>query len=224
MNAVPLTLAGHEIPDSLDLVRRYAGLPWSGGEPETWAWPFYDEVPSELDDVVTVVDVLAASVLHPGLSRAELTFFVDRAGALAEWLRAVDPEEMLWFASDDVLMHLDRLGELAAEGVPLSLITKVLHRKRPDLVPLLDRHVIDRYRPVTGEHRGELAWPHVVRAIRADLEAPEDRLVLSVAAAEVRNEVTERRQLASKPWCSLLRYLDIAAWMDARTNEVGGRP
>ena len=33
-------------------------------------------------------------------------FFVDRAGELTDWLRAVDPEGMLWFAGDDVLVGL----------------------------------------------------------------------------------------------------------------------
>lgn len=42
MEDLPFVAAGREVPRALDRVRRYCGLPWSGGPPETWAWQFYD--------------------------------------------------------------------------------------------------------------------------------------------------------------------------------------
>ena len=69
-----IVAGGRELPDALDRIRRYCGLPWSGGAPETWAWHFDDEVPTADDDDVIPTDVLCASSLHPGLSRADLAF------------------------------------------------------------------------------------------------------------------------------------------------------
>jgi hypothetical protein len=37
MNDLPIVVAGRTIPDGVDRVRRYCGLPWSGGTGETWA-------------------------------------------------------------------------------------------------------------------------------------------------------------------------------------------
>ncbi len=45
---LPIVAAGREIPDALDRIRRYCGLRWSGGPPETWAWPYFDTVTSAL--------------------------------------------------------------------------------------------------------------------------------------------------------------------------------
>lgn len=48
MNDLPIVAAGREIPDGLDRIRRYCGLSWSGGEPETWAWRYYDVIPAPM--------------------------------------------------------------------------------------------------------------------------------------------------------------------------------
>ncbi len=81
MNSIPIQVGGRDVPDTLHHIRRYCGLTWSGGSPETWAYRYFDLVPGESPDEVTSVDVLAAASLHPGLSRTDLGFFVDRTGA-----------------------------------------------------------------------------------------------------------------------------------------------
>jgi len=218
MTSIPLRVGGRLIADTADLVRRFAGLPWSGGPPETWAWDYYDAVPSDQgDDTVSPVDVLAAGVLHPGLSRSDLAFFRDRSPDLRSWLSQIPLDDDLqsttgWLTDNVQLEHLDELAHLA-DGIQLTLLTKVLHRKRPAFVPLLDRHLIDRYRPLTGERRAVEAWPKVLRCLRDDLAAPEDRVALATAAGEI-------SEAASRGGCvatiSVLRYVDIAVWMSAR--------
>jgi hypothetical protein len=207
--ALPLAAAGRVVPDAVDNVRRYAGLDWSGGPPEVWAFAYYDMVPTEHDDVVTRIDVLAASVLHPGLSRAELAFFVEQASDLSAWLATVDPDQRLWDGDAQTLQQLDDLVGFA-DQVPLTLLTKVLHRKRPGLIPLLDRHVVDWYRPVTGERRPIAAWPKLIRAIRNDLGTPEQRLIVAVANGSALKGFDGEVEM------SMLRFVDIAIWMASR--------
>ena len=218
MGPISFTVGGRLIADTADLVRRYAGLPWSGGPPEVWAWPYYDLVPSAPDNTVTPLDVLAAGALHPGLSRRDLAFFVERSADLAAWLAVVPTDEAqepatLWFADDGLLDHVGELARLA-DGVQLTLLSKVLHRKRPGVVPLLDRHIVDRYRPVTGERRPIEAWPGVLRGIRDDLASPEDRFVLLMAASEIARESAGPDGEATD--LGLLRFIDIAVWMESR--------
>ena len=205
MNHIPIHVGGRDVPDALDRIRRYCGLTWSGGSPETWAYRYFDLVPSELPDEVTSVDVLAAAALHPGLSRSDLAFFVDRADDLTDWLRSVPVDAELQFADSDLLAHLDAL--LGLDGVSITLSSKVLHRKRPSLIPLLDRHIIDWYRPVTGERSATLAWAPIIRAMQQDLVGDVNGSLTRIADAL-------RPELASPP--PAVRLIDIAIWMGSQ--------
>lgn len=219
MTATPFRVGGRLIADAADHVRRYAGLPWSGGEPEVWAWNYYDGVPSDPDaDAITPVDVLAAGALHPGLSRSDLAYFQHRAADIRTWLSEIPadgetPSATLWLADDALLGHVDTLATLA-DGVQLTLLSKVLHRKRPNVVPLLDRHIVDRYRPLTGERRPTEAWPKVLRCLRDDLASDTERSNHLATVDEIRREATQRS--GHRCEISLLRYLDIAVWMETR--------
>jgi len=205
MNHIPIQVGGRDIPDALDRIRRYCGLPWSGGSPETWAYKYFDLVPSESPDEVTPVDVLAAAALHPGLSRSDLAFFVDRADDLSGWLRRVPVDAELRSADSELLAHLDALIDF--DDVSITLLSKVLHRKRPSLIPLLDRHIIDWYRPVTGERSATLAWAPIIRAMQHDLIGDGNGSLSAIADAL-------RPELASPP--SAIRLIDIAIWMGAQ--------
>ena len=72
-----LVLAGVPSPHAVDRVRRYCGLPWSGGPPETWAFRYFDAIETD-GDRLEPTDVVSAAALHPGVSRSDLTFFHDR--------------------------------------------------------------------------------------------------------------------------------------------------
>ena len=205
MNTIPIRVGGRDVPDALDRIRRYCGLTWSGGSPETWAYRYFDLVPSESPDEVTPVDVLAAAALHPGLSRSDLAFFMDRADDLSGWLRSVPADAELRTADSDLLAHLDALAEY--DGASLTLLSKVLHRKRPSLIPLLDRHIIDWYRPVTGERSATLAWAPIIRSMQQDLIGDANGSLTRIADAL-------RPELASPP--SAIRLIDIAIWMGAQ--------
>ena len=76
-----------------------------------------------------------------------------------------------------------------------------------DPAGLVDRHVVDRYRPVTGERRPLEAWPGLIEALAADLERNAESLaaIRSVLWGELGADV------------SALRVCDIAIWMEARS-------
>ena len=205
MNNIPIQVGGRNVPEALDRIRRYCGLTWPGGAPETWAYRYFDLVPSESPDEVTPVDVLAAAALHPGLSRTDLAFFVDRADDLSDWFRSVPVETELRTADANLLSHLDALVDF--DGVSITLFSKVLHRKRPSLIPLLDRHIIDWYRPVTSQRSATLAWSPIIRAMQQDLIGDANGSLTAIADAL-------RPELASPP--SAIRLIDIAIWMGAQ--------
>lgn len=201
-----VSLAGHPAVPIWDKVSRYCGLPWSGGPPEVWAFRYYDTIPMSIDDTVTPTDVAAAAVLHPGLSRADLAFFVENNAQLAAWLREIPSDVPMHHLSDDTIRHIVSLA--GWPGVSMSLLSKVLHRKRPLAIPLLDRHVIDLYRPITGLRNAAEAFPAIVRELRNDFERGAFDVLESAA-----NEVGRQTGITS----SALRLADIVIWTGAAT-------
>ena len=200
-----LRLAGRTVDEVWDRLLRYCGLPWSGGDPETWAYRYYDLVETD-PDRVTQVDVLSAAALHPGFSKGDLGYFWEAAGELERWLAPLPHDLVLRDADESVLAHLSELSGWA-DAPTVTLLSKVLHRKRPALIPLVDRHILDWYRPVTGERTAAAAWPGLVRALKADLGG-ENALLLAILNVELENRL--ERPLTH------LRLADIAVWMGAQ--------
>ena len=199
--SVDLVLGGVPSPNALDHVRRYCGLPWSGSPPETWAYRYFDAIETD-SDRLDPIDVVSAAALHPGVSRADLAFFHDRRSEIDSWLHRIPCE--LQLAHSDGDGALDELIDF--EPPSFTLFTKVLHRKRPGFVPMVDRHALDRYRPITGERQALRAWPALAHALRADLQRNEVQLAALSTTIEV--ELGHR--------VSWLRLCDIVIWMDAR--------
>lgn len=202
-----LVLGGRTVEGVWDRVRRYCGLAWSGGPAETWAYRFYDVIDTDTQ-AVGPVDVVAAAALHSGLSRSDLAYFHDHSSDLAAWLKVIPTDVVLRDADDSLIYHLG--GISAWEAAPsVSLLTKVLHRKRPGLVPLVDAHVLDWYRPVTGERSARRAWPGLLRALRTDLQG-QNALRLAIMNIELEKHL-------GRP-VSHLRLVDIALWMGGHTK------
>lgn len=214
MNDLPIVAAGREVPDALDRVRRYCGLAWSGGQPETWAWHYFDAVATPHDDVVAPTDVVCAASLHPGLTRDDLAYFREESESLTSWLRMIPVDARLWELTDAQLRHLATLPEL--DPPSLSLTTKVLHRKRPHSVPLLDRHVIDWYRPVTHKRAATEAWGPLIETMGEEEQDDERRLLFAIAAGGLESELWPDLAVDDRPRMSWLRIADIAIWMGSR--------
>lgn len=215
MTDLPIVAAGREVPEALDRIRRYCGLSWSGGPPETWAWHYFDTVPTSQDDVVTPVDVLCATALHPGLSRDDLSYFREQQDEVAAWLRRVPTGRKLWEISESDVEHIAALP-IALPGAPITLLSKVLHRKRPQAIPLLDRHVIDWYRPVTGKRAAVEAWGPLVREMRVEALDGERRLMTAIALNGIEQELWPGVEPDERPRLTWIRAVDIAIWMGSR--------
>lgn len=189
-----LQLANRPLLRAEDDLKRYVGLPWSGGDPEVWAYAYYDVIEDANPDHVLPLDVVAVAALHPPLKRSDLTWFVEHRAVLQEFLASVEDRDL----ADADPSSLDPLPAIAATGVDLSLLSKVLHRKRPKLIPLLDRRLTDWYR-FRVQGRGASAWPEVTRALAQDL-------------TENRQSLDTLRQIVP---LSQLRIADIAIWMES---------
>jgi len=178
-----------------------------------YAWPAYDidELPKQL----TATDLLASSMLSYPLRGdivAKLTGGADdEYVTLRQRLQAVIavpqdtiiPFERLtaddlfdrhtpgWGAVLDALTAAQDCSQLTSVAV-----TKILHRKRPDLVPIVDRRVRAFYG--TGS-----SYMPLFEAVRADLAAHRDL---------VRGWADQYHVPDGRPM-SLLRALDIVIWM-----------
>ena len=207
--SLPIAIAGRRLDRAFDRISRYCGLAWSGGPPETWAFRYYDTIVTDPNTIVPV-DVVCTSALHPGISRADLAWFQDNMTMLDEWLARVPNDDIgLSTADDDLLDHLAALATF--DGAPsIALLSKVLHRKRPRLIPLIDRHIIDRYRPITGQRTPASAWQPLLDALRADLTL-DNIIFLNTMALAIEEEAAIR--------LSYLRLIDIAVWMDGNEDR-----
>ena len=164
-----LELAGRRITDAEDLLRRYSGLPWSGGEPEVWAYSYYDTLPDSDPNDVGPIDVLAAAALHPKITRADLEWFANNRKLLQDLLVKLPDIDL----ADANPALVDAIPTVAGSDVELSLLSKVLHRKRPKLIPLLDRTLTGWYRRQLSS-QSAAAWPELVRALAEDLRGNAD--------------------------------------------------
>lgn len=88
----------------------------------------------------------------------------------------------------------------------LGLLTKVLHRLRPRLLPIDDRAVSRRYARAAGT-TGRLPFDALVAALRDDLRDPDNAAALDGTGGRLAAD------LAPAPVPTPLRLLDIAVWM-----------
>lgn len=208
MNDQQVFAAGRALPEALDRIRRYCGLPWSGGPSETWAWRYYDAV-ATASNLIGPVDVLCAAALHPGLSRDDLAWFHSCTDDIESWVQAIPIERPLAELNEVQLAHIASLPE-ALPGPALSLVTKVLHRKRPHAIPLLDRHIIDWYRPITRQRVAAKAWGPLVETMAEEDRQPDNPLATALT------KINDELAIANEPRLTLIRARDIAIWMGSR--------
>lgn len=185
---------------------------------DRFGYPAYDSFGSEGGPWrISDADLVAPVLLNAEMNSR--TFYALEAlrPHLERWLVRVPLDARLAEATDT---DLGVLGELFAvldeEDIPGlargSIVTKVMHRKRPAFIPLYDRFVDHCYRgapeaPIRYA-RGR-AWrefmPLLGSAIRDDL----------LAGSDFFDEVAA---LAKEPVITRLRALDIVAWYAGRTH------
>lgn len=145
--------------------------------------------------VVTLLDVTVPPVAVRGLLGH------DR-GHVARLLHAIDPDVDLWEADEDSIGAANALWGWVQNEYPQvgSVIAgKLLARKRPRLIPIVDQVVVDTLRALTGTY-----WDTIAHALSED-----DR----------RHLVDELRPGWLTPAVSTLRLLDVAIWMRGSLSE-----
>ncbi len=217
-----LHAAGAPIPDARQLVETYCGLPDSGGHRSHWAYAYFDAVDHDPDDVAPQ-DITACAALHARFSQPALDSFIRQRGRLRQLLTEIPADVDLADADDALLRHLEAIVSGLAEGsgeygpalpdTGRALVSKVLHRKRPRLIPMFDKAIADRYSRRLPDRRA-IRGPAFASLVRNDLADPWNREVL----AAIRSSLS--RGLADQSVPTNLRVLDISVWMDDHRDRI----
>ncbi|MDQ1053064.1 hypothetical protein QE394_000992 [Arthrobacter sp. SORGH_AS 212] len=181
------------------------------GRPGASAYPAYDGYPGSDGDLIGPQDLLAVALLN--VSNKPLKVYYGLQGQLEllnERLQSPNLKGSLRDASAATLEAIadlfDVLEEKPADNVKLTTLSKVLHRKRPDLLPLFDAKIRYCYTDCLGapvppkkkrsKRDYRLAW---LEALQHDLD-------------QQHAQWEEIAALAPDPKISTLRALDIIGW------------
>lgn len=173
----------------------------------------YDRLVTNSSAVLVDGDLLAPNLIGTEVDRDRfllLRELVPRLAGVADL-----PSVGLHEAGDGVLDEVAGLfavlddAPYAGRGVRGTILSKVLHRKRPDLVPLYDSRIFESYTaPGAIERSIHRSWREsmtlLLRQMRADLQAE----------AEAFEALTDVAQGAGVP-LTRLRILDVLVWRTA---------
>ncbi len=179
------------------------------------SFPAYDRLVTNGSPALVDGDLLAPNLIGTAVDR-------DRFLLLRELMPRLTgvgdlPAVALQDADDDVLDQVAALfavldeAPYAGRGVRGTILSKVLHRKRPDLVPLYDSRIFDSYTAPGALDRGAShTWREfmtgLLKAMRADLRSEQAAFAaLQALARGAGAEITR------------LRILDVLVW---RTTEA----
>ena len=178
-----------------------------------YAYPAYDLLVTNGGPALVDGDLLAPSLIGAEVDRARFALLrelMPRITGVAD-LPAVPIED----ADDAVLSEVAGLfavlddAPYAGRGVRGTILSKVLHRKRPDLVPLYDSRIFESYTaPGAIERSVHRTWREsmtmLLTQMRADLQAEEKAFDTLVATADAAGTPVTR-----------LRALDVLVWRTA---------
>lgn len=214
-----ITVGRHRL--SLDeahqVIERYTDVEQRASRPDFYAWPYYDRLHTgssalELNDG----DLLAPVLLNVNPGIHGFASLQRLKPALALLLSEVPPDVALAHkkATPEVV---DRVAELFSVldgprvlGVGGTTLSKVLHRKRPDLVPLRDKFIHDAYVPARVDRAARRTWADYFRLLTVEVQA------------DLRENKTGWKALCSIPaggGLTSLRALDIIAWHSGKAGR-----
>lgn len=184
--------------------------------PRTSAYPAYDGYPGSPGESVKPQDLLAVALLN--VSNNPIPVYYGLYSLMTPINQRLDDPALsgnLATADDETLKAIVRLfGVLEStptKYVRLTTLSKVLHRKRPDLLPLFDDNIRYCYSECEGS-----PVPYEEGRSRADyrrawLDALQDDLATQLPYWE------DIAAMAPGPKITPLRALDIIGW------EMGNR-
>lgn len=178
-----------DLPESRQLVSRYYD------EKGTFAGRLFDQLGQNSPNVFTRDDLLAVTLLDVRFTPTGIRSILgSEADVLAEELSRLPPNLALWDADDAQLDCAEPLWRrlVATPGVGEVIAGKLLARKRPRLIPIVDQVVIRVLGPAPENY-----W----RGIRGALQDT------------ARRERIEALRSNDSKGISQLRLLDSLVWM-----------
>jgi hypothetical protein len=178
-----------------------------------YAFPSYDRLVTNGSATLVDGDLLAPALIGAEVDRGRFALLREMLPALAG--NASLPPTPLEAADDalveqvaDLFAVLDA-APYAGKGVRGTIISKVLHRKRPDLVPLYDSRIFESYTaPGAIERSTHRSWREFMSLLctqmRDDLQAEAGAFDELVGVAGDAGALLTR-----------LRILDILVWRTA---------
>jgi hypothetical protein len=155
----------------------------------------FDDLPDNPRNEFSAGDLLAASLLDVRFEPRAVRALLDaRSGALAEHLADIPDDVDLWDATEDDLRPAYALWLEVRKlpGVGGTRTSKLMARKRPRLIPIVDS-VIRKALPL-----GDDSWVSLRSALQDE---------------QVRQTIEEIRPPGPASTVSTLRLLDAATWM-----------
>jgi hypothetical protein len=155
----------------------------------------YDLAPVPEDSVLTEADVRVANAAAARMSASIVDAILAKAPEIGGLLARVPPSVALTDPEDRIpWAELERLFRTLLEvpAVRLARATKILHKKRPKLIPMLDSVVVRYLEQVDGAPAGEDEAERAVgltRSFKRELDAAAD--VVAPLQAELRRRGTE---------------------------------
>lgn len=217
-----LTIAGERCTLSASSLVRYATHPKSARTLER-----YDARAAEFlkasDVRLTIDDIRLTRLIYSRISEDEARWFVERS-ASAPW-QGLPPKNELRSATGGsglyqaALAIYDHFLAGRRRGIGVAKISKVIHLARPRFFPILDQHVMARYKTAATQVTpppGSTAKRHFWLAVAEDLRDPRTAEGLKEIRSWARDH--EANQVQRLATLSDVRLLDIATWEPQRNG------
>jgi hypothetical protein len=176
-----------------------------------YAWPAYDTLSTNGSATLVSGDLLAPSLLETHIDGPRFKVLLDMLPELSA-VGDLPPRPLAEATDDDIAAVAALFAVLDTEtyrhrGVRGTIVSKVLHRKRPDLVPLYDSRIDSAYR-ASGliPHDPHRPWQEFIALL---CRLMRDDLVREAEAFTTLQKVAAARGAELTP----LRLLDILVWM-----------
>jgi len=174
----------------------------------------YDAVTTELDSTITIHDILLSVMMNSWLMAPRGRSVYRARERIGRGLAGIPPEASL--LDDHDAIPWDGIHALFNEfetikGAKLAVATKILHRKRPKLIPIFDKVVLSYYEETHPDLRGLKMGPVAVRAMEVFRD---DLLAVREGIGALASDLAERG-FSLTP----VRVLEALLWIECRKAE-----
>ena len=174
-----------------------------------YSYELYDRIPMPQDNELSVHDIWLANNVGAGIEARQFLAIWAAQPRINRALSQISINVALtddWVEKNDGWAKLHRLFEATdVAGTAYARISKILHKKRPRLIPLIDGQAVLRHRFGEGE-RPDVAthMVEITQKIRQDL--------LANLESMQRIQLSLWQQYGIQ--LTLLRIMDILYWQD----------